>query len=111
MPRIDIANQIARLNVVVLSDGMTEQREQAELVRMISKRPQGVTVFCVGVGNEVNRPLLTQLANEAGGLAAFISAGDDFERQAQAFRRKLTRPAGKRVKLTFGGGEVYDLEP
>jgi Ca-activated chloride channel family protein len=99
------------LNVVILSDGMTEQREQAELVQMIGTRPQGVTVFCVGVGNEVNRPLLAQLADKAGGLSAFISAGDDFERQAQAFRRKLTRPAGKRVKLTFSGGEVYDLEP
>ncbi len=99
------------LNVVVLSDGMTEQSEQAELVQLIGQRPSGVTVFCVGVGNEVNRPLLTQLASDAGGLAAFISAGDDFERQAQAFRRKLTRPAAKQVKLTFDGGRVYDVEP
>jgi len=99
------------LNVVILSDGMTEPQEQAELVRLIGERPAGVTVFCVGVGNEVNRPLLTQLATEAGGLAAFVSAGDDFERQAQAFRRKLTRPAAKQVKLTFQGGEVYDQEP
>ena len=50
-------------------------------------------MFCIGVGNEVNRPLLEQMADESGGLAAFLSAGDDFDRQAQAFRRKLTRPA------------------
>ncbi|MHB0954877.1 MAG: VIT and vWA domain-containing protein [Pirellulaceae bacterium] len=99
------------LNVVLLSDGMTEQSEQALLVQLIGQRPAGVTVFCVGVGNEVNRPLLTQLADEAGGLVAFVSAGDDFERQAQAFRRKLVRPAAKQVKLTFEGGDVYDLEP
>ena len=99
------------LNVVILSDGMTEPQEQAQLIALINQRPAGVTVFCVGVGNEVNRPLLTQLADQAGGLAAFISAGDDFERQAQAFRRKLTRPAGKQVKLTFASGDVYDLEP
>ena len=99
------------LNVVILSDGMTEQAEQAVLVQLIGQRPAGVTVFCVGVGNEVNRPLLTQLAEEAGGLVAFVSAGDDFERQAQAFRRKLVRPAAKQVKLTFNGGDVYDLEP
>ncbi len=99
------------LNVVVMSDGMTEQGEQAELVRLIGQRPAGVTVFCVGVGNEVNRPLLTQLAHDAGGLAAFISAGDDFERQARAFRRKLTKPAAKQVRLTFEDGDVYDLEP
>jgi Ca-activated chloride channel family protein len=99
------------LNVVVLSDGMTEQREQRELLNLISRRPAGATVFCVGVGNDVNRPLLTQLAHDAGGLAAFISAGDDFERQAEAFRRKLTRPAASGVKLVFEGGGVYDVEP
>ena len=114
-PALDVAYRYRQsdrpLNVVILSDGMTEQAEQAELIQLIKQRPAGVTVFCVGVGNEVNRPLLEQLANEAGGLAAFVSAGDDFERQAQAFRRKLTRPAAKQVQLTFDGGQVYDLEP
>ena len=99
------------LNVVILSDGMTEQSEQATLMQLITQRPSGVTVFCVGVGNEVNRPLLTQMAEEAGGLVAFVSAGDDFTRQAQAFRRKLVHPAAKNVKLAFQGVDVYDLEP
>ena len=91
------------LNVVILSDGMTEQAEQSELVRLIEQRPAGSRVFCIGVGNEVNRPLLEQLANEAGGLAAFVSQGDDFERQAQAFRRKLMRPAASNLQVTFDG--------
>jgi Ca-activated chloride channel homolog len=99
------------LNVVLLSDGMTEQQEQRELLEAIKRRPSGVTVFCVGVGNEVNRPLLTQLSEQAGSLAAFLSAGDDFEQQAGAFRRKLTRPAATDVKVAFQGGDVYDLEP
>ncbi len=100
-----------QLNVVVLSDGMTEQREQPELLRLIGQRPSGSSVFCVGVGNEVNRPLLGQLAQETGGLATFISTGDDFAAQAQAFRRKLTRPAGVNVRIAFEGAEVYDVEP
>jgi Ca-activated chloride channel family protein len=99
------------LNVVILSDGMTEQREQRDLLELISRRPAGTTVFCVGVGNEVNRPLLTQLANDAGGLAAFLSQGDDFQRQAEAFRRKLIRPAGTNLKINFPGADVYDLVP
>ena len=99
------------LNVVVLSDGMTEQREQRELLDLIGRRPAGTSVFCVGVGNEVNRPLLSQLAQDAGGLAAFVSLGDDFERQAEAFRRKLTRPAATNVKIGFGSDNVYDVEP
>ena len=99
------------LNVVVLSDGMTEQNEQAELIRLIKERPAGCRVFCIGVGNEVNRPLLGQLAHDAGGLAAFISQGDDFARQAQAFRRKLMRPAVGNLQLSFAGDSVFDVEP
>lgn len=99
------------LNVVVLSDGMTEQSEQRELLQLIGERPAGCRVFCVGVGNEVNRPLLQQLADEAGGLAAFVSREDGFERQAQAFRRKLMRPAMRDVRIVMKGADVYDVEP
>jgi len=99
------------LNVVVLSDGLTEQGEHQELVALIAQRPPGTRVFCLGVGNDVNQPLLRQLAEESGGLAAFVSHGDDFQRQAQAFRRKLQHPAATGVKITIEGGEVYDVEP
>lgn len=99
------------LNVVVLSDGMNEQREQRELLALIRQRPAGCRVFCVGVGNQVNRPLLRQLAEDAGGLAAFLSQQDNFDRQAEAFRRKLMRPAIRRPKITFAGAETYDIEP
>ncbi len=99
------------LNVVILSDGMTEQSERRELLNLIGSRPSGTRVFCIGVGNEVNRPLLSQMAEDAGGLAAFLSQGDDFARQAQSFRRKLLRPAASDVKITFNDADVYDLEP
>jgi len=99
------------LNVVILSDGMTEQGERAELHRAIAERPPGTRVFAIGIGNEVDRALLEELAEDAGGLAAFVSRGDDFTRQAKAFRRKLLRPAASNLALDFQGGGVYDLEP
>jgi Ca-activated chloride channel family protein len=99
------------LVLVLLSDGMTEQRERAELLRLLAARPAGVRFFAIGVGNEINKPLLEQLAHQAGGFAAFVSAGDDFDRQAQAFRRKLSRPAASSPKIRFEGGGTYDLEP
>jgi Ca-activated chloride channel family protein len=114
-PALDLAYRYKdpdrALNVVILSDGMTEQQERAALHRAIEQRPSGTRVFAIGVGNEVNKPLLEQIAEDAGGLAAFISRGDDFSRQARAFRRKLLRPAASNIELDFQSGGVYDLEP
>lgn len=99
------------LNVVLLSDGMTEVGEQSELLRLIGSRPEGVRVFCVGIGNEVNRPLLEQMARDAGGIAAFVSTEDSFARQAQLMRQKLVRPAIENVTAQFAGAGVSEVEP
>src|SRR5258708_7699040 len=99
------------LNVVILSDGLTDQQERAVLLQQIQNRPGNTRVFCIGVGNDVNRPLLEQLAEDSGGLSAFISSGDNFERQARAFRQKLTRPFATNLELKFNGVEVSDVEP
>src|SRR4051812_8756866 len=99
------------LNVVILSDGLTEPQERHTLLQQIQARPGNTRVFCVGVGNDVDRPLLEQLAEDSGGLSAFISAGDDFTRQAKAFRQKLVRPFATDLQLKFSGVEVTELEP
>jgi Ca-activated chloride channel family protein len=90
---------------------MTEQAERSELLSLIESRPPNAKVFCVGVGNEVNRHLLSQLAEDTGGLAAFVSGNDNFQRQAKAFRRKLMRPAASNVRIDFDGIDVYDRQP
>ncbi|HSI36345.1 MAG TPA: VWA domain-containing protein, partial [Tepidisphaeraceae bacterium] len=99
------------LNVILLSDGMTEQQERATLISAIRARPTGARVFCIGVGNDVNRGLLEQMANDSGGLAAFLSREDNFDRQAQAFRRKLTKPVATDVKIEVAGVGAFDVEP
>ncbi|MBN1419338.1 MAG: VWA domain-containing protein [Planctomycetes bacterium] len=114
-PALDVAYRYRHpdrtLNVVVLSDGMTEQNERDSLFARIRTRPINARVFCVGVGNDVNRPLLEKLAGDAGGLSSFVSRADDFERQAKAFRRKLVRPVATLLDIDFGKAQVYDVEP
>jgi Ca-activated chloride channel family protein len=105
------ANADRPLNVVILSDGLTEQEERRVLLELIRSRPRNVHVFCIGVGNDVNKPLLEQLAADSGGLAAFLSPEDNVGRQARAFRRKLTRPIASDLKIDFGGLQVTDIEP
>lgn len=90
---------------------MTEQAERKTLMDLIAARPSNARVFCIGIGNEVNRPLLEQMAEDSGGLAAFISHGDNFKRQAQGFRRKLMRPVAADLRIDVEGIRVYDLEP
>lgn len=99
------------LNVVILSDGLTEQQDRATMLQASRTRPGNTRIFCIGVGNDVNRPMLEQVASETGGLAAFISRGDNFERQAKAFRRKLTRPAATGLEINITGVDTYDIEP
>ncbi|MEW6158923.1 MAG: VIT and VWA domain-containing protein [Verrucomicrobiota bacterium] len=99
------------LNVVIFSDGMTEQSERRTLLELIGQRPRNARVFCIGVGNDVNRPLLEQLAQDSGGLAAFVSREDNFARQAKAFRRKLMRPAASNLQIAITGVEVSEMEP
>lgn len=99
------------LNVVIMSDGMTGAGEQSELLALIAEAPPSSKVFCVGIGNEVNRPLLKQLSEDAGGLSTFISHGDDFDRQADAFRRKLVHPVATDLTISIDGVKVYDLLP
>jgi Ca-activated chloride channel family protein len=99
------------LNLVILSDGMTQAADQRALLDVSGARPKNARVFCVGVGNEVNKPLLSQLAQDAGGLAAFISQGDDFDRQAEAFHRKLTKPIATDLRIEVTGLDVYDVVP
>ena len=99
------------LNVVILSDGLTEQQERQTLLQQIQSRPGNTRVFCIGVGNDVNRPLLEQLAEDSGGLSAFLSSSDNFARQARAFRQKLMRPFATGLEIKIAGVEVTDLEP
>ncbi len=99
------------LNVIIFSDGLTEQQERRTLLQLIGERPRSARVFCIGVGNDVNRPLLEQMAQDSGGLAAFLSPDDNFARQAKAFRRKLTRPVASDLKFELAGIEVSELEP
>lgn len=99
------------LNVVVLSDGLTEQRERPGLLAGLASRPPDTRVFCIGVGNDVDRPLLEQLAEESGGLSSFLSRGDDLARQARAFRARLRRAVATDLALAWSGVEVLDVEP
>jgi Ca-activated chloride channel family protein len=98
-------------NIVILSDGLTDQKDRTRFQEIMRACPANARIFCVGMGNDVDRSLLEQVAQEGGGLAAFVSPGDNFERQARAFRQKLLRPVAMGLKIDFDGERIYGIEP
>ena len=99
------------LYVVILSDGLTEQQERRTLLELIRSRPRNARVFCVGVGNDVNRPLLEQLAQDSGGMASFLSQGDNFSRQDMAFLQKLMSHVAADLIIEFAVIKAFEIEP
>ncbi|MGJ7494806.1 VIT and vWA domain-containing protein [Variovorax sp. RT4R15] len=95
--------------VVVVSDGyVTVEREAFELVR---KNLSKANVFAFGIGSSVNRHLMEGLARAGMGEPFIITDPIQAPEQAARFRRMVESPVLTNVKATFGGLDVYDVEP
>jgi Ca-activated chloride channel family protein len=95
--------------VVVVTDGyVTVEREAFELVRRnLSK----ANVFAFGIGSSVNRHLMEGLARAGMGEPFIITDPVQAPEQAARFKRMVESPVLTSVKATFGGLDVYDVEP
>lgn len=107
------ATKEKNLNIVILSDGIDQASYPKSLIDQMKNNSsaQNARTFCIGVGNEINKSLLQRIADESGGLAAFISRGDDFSKCADLFFKKLTMPIAKNVSINIEGVEAYDIYP
>jgi Ca-activated chloride channel family protein len=95
--------------VVVVTDGyVTVEREAFELVRNnLSK----ANVFAFGIGSSVNRSLMEGIARAGMGEPFIITDPIQAPEQAARFRRMVESPVLTNVRATFGGLDVYDVEP
>jgi len=95
--------------VVVVTDGyVTVEREAFDLVRNnLSK----ANVFAFGIGSSVNRSLMEGIARAGMGEPFIITDPVQAPEQAARFRRMVESPVLTSVKATFGGLDVYDVEP
>jgi Ca-activated chloride channel family protein len=95
--------------VVVVTDGyVTVEREAFELVRRnLSK----ANLFAFGIGSSVNRHLMEGLARAGMGEPFIITDPIQAPEQAARFRRMVESPVLTNVRATFGGLDVYDVEP
>ncbi|MBK6810725.1 MAG: VWA domain-containing protein [Sandaracinaceae bacterium] len=85
----DLAVTRARVkHVIVLTDGQAPESGIAELVQVM--RAEGITVTSVGLGSDVNRVLLEQVASLGGGRSYFTS---DPHNVPRIFMRETTTVA------------------
>ncbi|MBT2301271.1 VWA domain-containing protein [Variovorax paradoxus] len=102
------AENVSRTVVVVTDGYVTVEREAFELVR---KNLGKANVFAFGIGSSVNRHLMEGLARAGMGEPFIITDPVQAPEQAARFRRMVESPVLTNVKATFGGLDVYDVEP
>ncbi|KWT96884.1 MULTISPECIES: VIT and VWA domain-containing protein [unclassified Variovorax] len=102
------AEEVSRTVVVVTDGYVTVEREAFELVRRnLSK----ANVFAFGIGSSVNRHLMEGLARAGMGEPFIITDPVQAPAQAARFKRMVESPVLTHVNATFGGLDVYDVEP
>jgi VWFA-related protein len=95
-----LTRQEGRRAVIVLTDGRDEdysgknpgsQRKLDDVLRLV--RESGAAIFPVGIGLEVDRPVLEQIARVSGGHAFFpvdvLSLPDEYRRILENLRRRF----------------------
>ena len=103
-------------HIVVISDGVSRPADFSALAARA--REKGITISTMGVGEDMNRPLLERLAAEGGGSFRIVASADEIpalifeDRKSQARPRfaegriPVLDPAGTRV-ATIGGMAQY----
>lgn len=75
----DLGVTRARLrHVILLTDGQTQEPGISDLVSLM--RGEGITISTVGIGSDVNRALLQEIADTGGGRAYFTSDAHNIPR-------------------------------
>jgi Ca-activated chloride channel family protein len=98
--------------LVLLSDGnATNSEDHSRYRNLLEGKEARTRVFSVGIGNEVNRPLLSALAKSTGGYCDFVSSSDDAARKAALLAGKMLNNSADRLEVSFQGVEVYDVTP
>lgn len=101
-----------RANVVLLlSDGNATDSEDHSGYRELVDRKLPVRIFTLGIGNEVNRPLLGTLAERTGGYADFVSSWDDIDRKLALLRQKSLHRVAEDLDVRIEGVDVSFVTP
>ena len=101
--------------IVLLSDGeATDTTNHEPYVKLIEAQAPGSEprIVSIGVGNDVNRPLLDRLSRDTGGFVAYLSSEDRMNEIAPAMVNRLRVPYADKIQIASSGKvELYDITP
>ncbi len=95
--------------VVFLTDGYVGN--DADIVRLIRQRRGTARLFSFGIGNAVNRYLLSEMARAGRGAARFVRPEEDPEKAADQLAERLDAPYLTDVRLAWEGASFSDPTP
>lgn len=100
--------------VVFLTDGKpTVGPTEPVQILDIARRNEGpaLRVFPLGVGHDVNAPLLDQLAEDTRAVPTYIAPGEDIEVRVSNFFETVASPVRRNLALRFEGITTRDVYP
>ncbi|MFQ5629566.1 MAG: AgmX/PglI C-terminal domain-containing protein, partial [bacterium] len=95
--------------VIIATDGYV--RVEPEVFELIRNKLGDANMFAFGIGKSVNRHIIEGIAHVGMGEPFVMSSQTEAQNQAGRFREMIASPVLTRIKLDFGGFDVYDVEP
>jgi Ca-activated chloride channel family protein len=101
-------------NLVFLTDGaptigVTDPEQILQHVAI--NNTDEVRIFSFGVGDDIDRSLLTQLSLDNFGYATFISSDDSIALLIENHFKRISKPVMTGLALDYGGLQVWDRYP
>lgn len=92
--------------IIFLTDGIAPVDQQ----KIQHANNQGVRIHVFGIGRDVDKTMLTQLAANHDGVSDFLD-NDSVSNRIGAFYQKIKDPLLQNISVSFTHGDVYDLYP
>ncbi|VAX22032.1 hypothetical protein MNBD_IGNAVI01-873 [hydrothermal vent metagenome] len=101
-------------NLIFLTDGkptIGEIDPQSVIDSVGANNTKNVRIFSFGVGDDLNRNLITRLANENHGYATYIASDDSISLLVSNHFRKISKPLITDININYGGLQNWDRYP
>jgi Ca-activated chloride channel family protein len=100
--------------VLFLTDGEpTSGETRADVIvrNVVAANRAGVRIFAFGVGDELNRGLLEDLADATRGVVEFVSDKENIEEKVSRLQKKIGTPVLSELEIDWGQAEVSAVYP